>query len=279
MVKLTTLCENTAMGMGYTGEWGLSVLAESKEETVLLDTGFSDSILRNSVTAGVDLKKINKIVLSHGHSDHTGGLRPLLQKLSKKMDITAHPRVWDKKYTARSTGGSSGYRFIGIPFCKEELEGLGASFSYSKAPVWLNDHMVTTGEIPMVTPFEKIDKNMLIKTEDGFVPDPLLDDRALVIKTGKGLVIILGCAHRGMINTIIHAREITGIEKIYTVIGGTHLIRAGKEQLEQTIAALKDFNVEKLGVSHCTGLPPSAVLASEFGENFFFNNAGNVVEL
>lgn len=131
----------------------------------------------------------------------------------------------------------------------------------------------------MVTPFEKIDQNMFLKSQNDFVPDPLADDQALVVKTGKGLVIVLGCAHRGMINTIIHAQKITGVEKIYAVVGGTHLIRAGGEQLEQTIDKLKKFRVEKLGVSHCTGLPAAMELAREFGDKFFFNNAGTTIEL
>ena len=96
----------------------------------------------------------------------------------------------------------------------------------------------------------------------------------IIIKTGQGLVILLGCAHRGIVNTILHAQKATGIKEIYAVIGGTHLISAGTEQMQSTIDALKGFNIKKLGASHCTGLKSAAILAHEFEGAFFFNSAG-----
>ncbi|MBF7082905.1 MBL fold metallo-hydrolase [Desulfallas sp. Bu1-1] len=280
-VRLTTLCENTAGGIGFTGEWGLSILVEAGGHAVLLDTGFSDSVVRNASVAGVDLSKVDKIVISHGHTDHTGGLRLLLQRLRKRVEVYAHPEMWGKKYIrVVLPGGKDGlFRYVGVPFCREELEGLGASFNLTGEPVWLNEHMVTTGEVPMVTPFEQVDDNMYIKSDAGFVPDTLPGDQSLIVKTDKGLVVVLGCAHRGMVNTMLHAQKITGVEKIYAVVGGTHLIRAQQNQLDESIAALREFGVEKIGVSHCTGLPAAAFLAREFGDKFFFNNAGTVIEL
>lgn len=280
-VRLTTLSENTVATLGCIGEWGLSILVEAGGKTVLLDTGLSDSMLRNAMVLNVDLSKVNKIVISHGHVDHTGGLRLLLQRLKRRVEIYAHPEMWGKKYTCLSLpdSGEKMYRYLGMPYCREELEGLGAVFVESGEPVWLNEYMVTTGEVPLVTSFEKVDDNMFIRAEEGFVPDTLPDDQALVVKTDRGLVVVLGCAHRGMVNTLMHAQKITGIEKIYAVVGGTHLFRAQREQLDQSIAALRKLGVEKIGVSHCTGLAPAAVLAREFGDKFFFNNAGAVVEL
>lgn len=279
-VRLTTLCENTAAALGYTGEWGLGILVEAGGEAVLLDTGLGDSLTRNAMAGNVDLSKVDKVVISHGHADHTGGLRSLLQRLRKRVQIHAHPAIWGKKYTCMTLPGSGERkcRYIGMPFCREELEGLGAVFNMSREPVWLNEFMVTTGEVPLVTSFEKVDDNMFLRAEDGFVPDTLPDDQALVVKTAGGLVVLLGCAHRGMVNTLLHAQRITGVEKIYAVVGGTHLFRARPEQIEQSIAALRQLGVEKIGVSHCTGLAPAALLAREFGDKFFFNNAGTVVE-
>jgi 7,8-dihydropterin-6-yl-methyl-4-(beta-D-ribofuranosyl)aminobenzene 5'-phosphate synthase len=109
------------------------------------------------------------------------------------------------------------------------------------------------------------------------IPDPLKDDQALFVKTSQGLVVVLGCAHRGTINTLHHARKVTGVETIYCVIGGTHLIRASELQMEMTIAGLREFGVQKLGVSHCTGMPAAMRLAQEFGPGFFFNNSGSVM--
>ena len=279
-VRLTTLCENTAGAIGFTGEWGLSILVEAGGEKVLLDVGLSDAAVKNAHVAGVDLGEIQKIVLSHGHVDHTGGLQPVLLRVGHKVDVYAHPDMWGRKYVGvNSPGGAKSYRYVGVPYRREALEGLGATFTYHTEPVWLNASMVATGEVPMTTSFESVDGNMFIKAENGLAPDPFPDDQALVVKSPQGLVVVLGCAHRGAINTIMHARAITGVDRVHTVVGGTHLVRAKDEQLDRTIAALRELGVEKLGVSHCTGLPAAAVLAREFGDSFFFNSAGTVVEV
>lgn len=120
---------------------------------------------------------------------------------------------------------------------------------------------------------------MFVKEADAWEPDMLPDDLALIINTKPGLVVVLGCAHRGIINTLYHAQQLTGIKKINTVVGGSHLISASEEQVWQTIATLKELGVQRLGLCHCTGLPATALLAQEFGDKFFFNNAGTVLEL
>jgi 7,8-dihydropterin-6-yl-methyl-4-(beta-D-ribofuranosyl)aminobenzene 5'-phosphate synthase len=274
-LRITTLSENTA-GMGdFLGEWGLSILIETDNSKILLDTGTSISAARNAETLDIDLGKIDKIVLSHGHYDHTGGLREILRIVKKKIEIIAHPDVWQAKYHIRKDDPE---RFIGIPFRQEELESLGARFSLTKQPVEIAENIGTTGEIPMVTEYETIDAGLFVKQDSNFQPDQVMDDRAVIIKTEKGLVIILGCAHRGMINTIYHAQKITGIVEIQAVIGGSHLIGASEERLWQSITALKELGVQKLGLCHCTDLPVISILSQEFGENFIFNKAGKVIE-
>ena len=271
-IHITTLSENTAAIPGLLAEWGLSILAEVDGQKILLDAGLSNSTVHNALFLGMDLSTIDKIVLSHSHVDHTGGLRELLGTMRKQVEIIAHPDIWAPKYIKRP--GEEDYRYIGIPFAREELEGLGASFVLDKEPVWITDHIVTTGEIPMLTDYEQIDPILYVREENDFRPDPLRDDRALVIKADLGLVVITGCAHRGIINTLRHAQELTGVEAIDTVVGGTHLIRAEAEQLELTIANLQEMGIQRLGVSHCTGAQASIRLAEEFGEIFFLNNAG-----
>jgi 7,8-dihydropterin-6-yl-methyl-4-(beta-D-ribofuranosyl)aminobenzene 5'-phosphate synthase len=131
----------------------------------------------------------------------------------------------------------------------------------------------------MATGYEEIDPNLYVREEGEFHPEPLWDDRALIIKTEPGLVVILGCAHRGIINTLRYAQELTGVEHIHTVVGGTHLISASEERLALTIAELKEIGIQRLGVSHCTGMPAAMRLAQEFGDAFFFNNAGTRVTI
>jgi len=275
-IKLTTLSENTAGRVGLLAEWGLSVLVEVDNYKVLLDTGLDMSAAYNAVIMGIDLSAVDRIVISHGHRDHTGGLRHVLNAMRKQIEVIAHPDIWAAKY---SRTFSKQEQYAGIPFPREALENWGASFRLTKKPVWITDSIVTTGEIHMHTGYEKIDSELFVKESGELRPDPLKDDLALIVKTEMGLIVVLGCGHRGMINTLHHAQKITGVEQIHMAVGGTHLIHASREQMDLTIAELKRLGVQKIGVSHCTGLPAAAILFQEFDDSFFFNNTGNVITL
>ncbi len=275
-LTITTLSENTAARGNLLAEWGLSILVETDSASILLDAGQSISASYNADILGVDLSKIDKIVLSHGHQDHTGGLRQVLRKMRKEVEVIAHPDVWTAKYRHRQGQED---RYVGIPFQRQELENLGARFNLTKKPVKMTENIMTTGEVPMVTDFEQIDSNLFVKEGADFKPDKLLDDQAIIVNTELGLVIVLGCAHRGIINTLYHAQKLTGVKPICAVFGGCHLIGTSEERIWQTIAALKDLGVPRIGVSHCTGLPAAVIMAHEFGDNFFFNNTGTRTNL
>jgi len=275
-LRITTLSENTANLGEFLAEWGLSILIETDEVNILLDTGTTISVCHNADALGADLSKVDKIVLSHGHYDHTGGLRQVLGRMKKEVEIVAHPDIWASKYSHHQGEAD---RYIGIPFQREELESLGARFNLTTKPVKITDNMMTTGEVPMTTDYEAIDSHLWVKEIGILKPDKLADDLAIVINTELGLVVVLGCAHRGTINTLYHAQRLTGRKEIHTVVGGSHLISASEERIWLTVAALKELDVQRLGLCHCTGLPAAAMLAQEFGDKFFFNNAGTVLEL
>ncbi len=267
-VRITTLTENTA-SFGYLAEWGLSMLIEAGESTLLFDTGRTFTAAYNAQLLGIDLRRVDKIVLSHGHSDHTGGLRDILHRSGPK-EIIAHPSVWEKKY-ARPHGRE---RYTGIPFPREELEADGATFVLSREPVSITDYIITTGEVPLVTDFEDVDPNLFVREAGQERKDTVPDDQSLIIRAAFGVVVILGGAHRGLVNTLYRVRELVGETPIYAVIGGTHLFDASPERIERTARALREFGIERLGVSHCTGFPASSYLSMEFGDAFFMNNAG-----
>lgn len=273
-MKITTLSENTAgkTPHGLLAEFGLSILIEMDEHKILFDTGQKISAVHNAQILGVDLSDIDKIVLSHGHFDHTGGIKAVLEQ-TNDVEVIAHPDVFSEKYATKRKS-----KPIGIPYSKEMLEDLGARFKLTKEPTKIG-HATVTGQIERINDFEKIDRNLYVQKGDELCNDEVLDDQAMVLKTDDGLFVILGCSHRGMINTIEQAKKVADEDRVYGVIGGTHLISAEKVQMEKTIQALRDYNVQRIGVSHCTGILAEAKLSTEFGDRFFLNNAGSVIEL
>jgi 7,8-dihydropterin-6-yl-methyl-4-(beta-D-ribofuranosyl)aminobenzene 5'-phosphate synthase len=278
-VKITVLSENIAATSYVLAEFGWSLLIEADGKKILLDTGPSISACHNADILGVDLSQIDKIVLSHSHFDHTGGLRDVLLKMRKKeVEVIAHPDIWKIRYNRYDKGD----KFMGVPFQRQELENFGAKFNLTTQPVKITDTIMTFGEVPLVTEFEEKSvpafggSGRFIQEGTEFKTDTVLDDLGIVIKTDAGLVVILGCAHRGCINSIYRAQQLTGIQKIHAVIGGAHLISESVERIHQTIAALKELNIDKLGLCHCTGMPAVMMMAHEFGDKFLFCNAGTV---
>lgn len=268
-LRVTTLTDNTA-NYGFLAEWGMSFLLEVDGLRVLLDTGYSFSAVHNAQLMKIDLSAVDRMVLSHGHADHTGGLREVLRRTGPK-EIIAHPGIWEAKYMRRR---GEQERYVGIPFMRAELETLGASFNLTASPVEISDRVTTTGEVPLPTGYEQVASDFYRKEKGGLQPDSLPDDLALAVKTGQGLVVVMGCAHRGLINTIHHIQNLTGVEQVDTIVGGTHLFFASAEQVKQTARDLKKLGIQRLGVCHCTGLRAAAHLADEFGDIFFLNNAG-----
>ena len=214
-LRINTLSENTA-NYGFLAEWGLSILVEVDGMRILMDTGLSFSAVHNAQLMGIDLDTIDRIVLSHGHADHTGGLREVLRRRGE-VEVIAHPDIWVPKYVRRD--GEIKEQYCGIPFSREEMEGRGARFTLAREPIRITDHIITTGEIPMLSDYEEVEDNLFTTREDGVLqPDKLADDLALIIDIDFGLVVILGCAHRGIVNTIRHAQSLTGKELILSLI-------------------------------------------------------------
>ena len=273
-IKITTLAENSAT-QSCIAEWGLSMLVEADGKTILFDTGLGTAALSNAITLGIDFTKIDVIVLSHGHFDHTGGLLETLKRGGPKP-ILAHPDIWTAKYGSLDNTPA---RFIGIPHRPEVYEALGGEFHLSTQPQNITDRIMTTGQVPMRTSYETVESYLRVRKDGELKQDELLDDQSMVIDTDYGLVVVLGCAHRGLINTLTHACDIAGKDHIYAAIGGTHLLHASEERLQKTADALLEMGVEYLGASHCTGFGAAVFLANIFGERFFQNNAGTQLTL
>jgi 7,8-dihydropterin-6-yl-methyl-4-(beta-D-ribofuranosyl)aminobenzene 5'-phosphate synthase len=273
-IRLTILCENTVgRPIGAIGEHGFACLVETQTGNLLFDTGSGAGIIHNSRVLGRDLTNLRGIILSHGHYDHTGGMTGVLAQTGP-IDVYAHPEV----FTERFWVGEHERRSIGLPFKRKQLESLGARFHLRRDFCELIPGVHFTGEIPRRTPFETGDPHLMVAAGDALVADPLADDASLVIETEKGLVVLLGCAHAGVVNIMRHVAERTGRDRIHAIIGGTHLSPAADAQFAGAVHALREFKVEKIGVAHCTGLPRAAQLHSEFGGRIFFASVGSVLE-
>ncbi|ETR72137.1 MAG: Beta-lactamase domain-containing protein [Candidatus Magnetoglobus multicellularis str. Araruama] len=276
-LQIKTISENTAATPLVMAEWGLSMEISINPKKILFDTGAGNiNVLRhNMMVMKVVPDQINDMVLSHAHQDHTGGLRYFLAQravlTTQEISIYCHPKTMQHTYV-QSPILNNAYRFFGCPFNVEEIQRYNATFSFSREPVELmNQSVMTSGEIPMRNDYESVGINFFNKNNDTYeLDDEMIDDLALFIQTDLGLVIILGCAHRGMINTIHHAQEITGIDTVFMVIGGTHLAKAPQARLDKTIDEIKRLNIKKVGVSHCTGLYSAAYLQRELGPDVFF---------
>lgn len=273
-MRITILCENTASSLGLIGEHGFSALIERDKEKVLFDTGQGLGLVHNADVLGVDLRDITEVVLSHGHYDHTGGLKDLLFRTGGAR-ITVHPHIFQPKYARRN----GKVRYIGIPFSQEAIEGWGGELRFSEDTVEIAPGIMTTGVVPRQTTFEGRDDDLLIKTEKGYQEDELLDDLSLIIDTPQGNVVVLGCAHAGLINILTHIKTLTGKNSIHWILGGTHLGFFGPQRIDEVIGELRSFSIDNIGVSHCTGLFAGARLAQEMGPRFRFCTVGTVIEV
>ena len=262
-------------------EHGLSLLIRvykgADSHTVLLDTGWTSiGVLHNMQILGVDPGEIQTIVLSHAHMDHTGTLVPLLERIGRPIKLVLHPHAFSSpRYLALDETTK-----ILFPKTLDEkiLCEKGAEIVLSKSPISVGQSMVgVTGQVERVTSFEKGMPNALMEKDGQVVPDPILDDQALVINLeGKGLVIVAGCSHAGIINTILYAQKITGLQKVHAVLGGFHLSGAFFEPIiEQTIAELKDIAPDILVPMHCTGWKAIHRFEEEFPGSFVLNSVGS----
>lgn len=271
--RIKVLCDNTAGAIsGTLGEHGFAALVQAGDRALLFDTGAGHTLLHNAQRMNIDLKSVDQVVLSHGHWDHAGGLWPLLQAAGPKR-ILAHPGIFARRYAVRE--GTA--RSVGVPYAEEFLCGLGASFSYSDEFREVMPGVFLTGEVPRRTVFEEGDAGLFCD-EAGCERDEIRDDQSLVVVTGKGLLILLGCCHAGVINTIEHAREKTGVGRVYGVVGGCHLAFSSQPQVDQTIKALKKYGIKKICPGHCTGFHAAARLASAFPAGFKPMQVGYVLE-
>jgi 7,8-dihydropterin-6-yl-methyl-4-(beta-D-ribofuranosyl)aminobenzene 5'-phosphate synthase len=259
----------------------VTVDSGAKRHTILFDTGYSRiGVLHNIELLGVDLEGIEAIVLSHGHMDHTGSLYAILEKRSRPTPVVLHPEAF---HAPRYFGLDDGRKLLfPATLSKDELARLGCDVIESAGPVLLAEGTVmVTGEVERTTPFEKGLPNAMLERDGKAETDPIRDDQALVVNVkDKGLVVISGCAHAGIVNTILYARKVAGIHRVHAVIGGFHLSGPFFEPIiEKTIDALKEMDLKRVIPMHCTGWKAIQRFSEAFPDAFVLNSVGSAYSL
>lgn len=251
-LKITIL--STMLADEGIGEWGFAALVEADGHKILFDTGARPrTVLENARELKVDLSDVEDVVLSHFHHDHTGGLMTLRQELMK-----TNPRALSRAHVVegiflprRFKGKEDANQMIAT---KQEYEASGGKFIVEDKfdeivpGVWL------TGPVPRPNPEKNWQAGVEINVDGKWIEDTLPEDQSLVFQTDKGLVLLSGCGHAGVVNTIEYARKVLGPQPVYAAIGGFHLYDAPDEKLVWTAAKLKLYGVTQILGAHCTGI-------------------------
>ena len=249
-MKLKVLVDNnTHIRHYYYGESGLSIYIEDEGKKILFDTGHSDLFIKNARAFQIDLNEIDDIVISHGHDDHTNGLKHLFEQFDlPDVRLTAHLKAFREK---REDGAR-----IGSPLSEEQLRSR-ANLVLSEKPVFITDHIVFLGEIPSLNDFEKRKSLGEVRLNDDFIEDFIFDDSAIAYKSEKGIYIITGCSHSGICNMIEYSKQVCNDDRIAGVIGGFHLFDVD-ERLGHVIDYFLKNNISELYPCHCAAFKVKA---------------------
>lgn len=262
-LKITTLSTMLTEFQGI-GEWGYAALVEADGHALLFDTGErSDTVLKNAAEMGIDLSTVETVLLSHNHFDHTGGLTTLRREMKEKNPAalsTTHvgegiflPRVQDSDAVAKKMSIPRELLVSAVDV-RDRYEELGGQFVIHAEPTELFPGVWITGPIPRIHPEKNWTPLSTIETPEGLIEDDIPEDQALVVVTSKGLVVVAGCGHAGIVNTLEYARDLTGVDHVHAIIGGLHLLSATDEQLNWTGEKLGEFGIEQMIGAHCTGI-------------------------
>ena len=267
--KVTIIVDNTP-SPGFQSEHGFSALLDTGKRRVLFDTGQGPAFAGNMEKLGVANDEIEAVVLSHGHYDHTGGL-PAILRAMPRVPVFAHPSIVIDRYAA----GKGHVRSVAVPEASRRLiMSPETKMVWCEAPLLLGDEAGITGQVPRLTSYEDTGGPFFVYP-DCKVPDLIPDDMAMWVRTGKGLLVVTGCCHSGLVNTLRHAMRLSGEQRLHCVIGGFHLCSAAEERLSSTIEDLEKMSPGLIVPCHCTGETAIFRMKKVFGERVVTCSSGS----
>ncbi|WP_297418282.1 MBL fold metallo-hydrolase [Clostridium sp.] len=275
-LKITTLIENNSDKNNILySEHGLSLYIEINEKKILFDTGQSGDFIKNAEKLKIDLNDLDFVVLSHGHYDHSGGFGKLAENINISFKLIIGSGFFNKKYKLIE---DEKYKFNGNSFDEEFINQTNISVTNIDEDILnITEDVMVFLNFERKNDFEFLNRKFYVKKNDEYVLDDFSDEIVLGIKHEKGLVIIVGCSHVGLVNILETIIKRTGMP-ICAVVGGSHLIEADEQRLNNTINYLKEKNIRIFRLSHCTGNSAVEKLKSEFGKRFVYNDTGNILE-
>lgn len=258
-LQITVLVENTVRGGEVLAEHGLAMWIETDGRRILFDTGQGRVLQHNARQLGIDVADAGVIALSHGHVDHSGGLNDLLGS-EKTVDLYLHPAALTPKFARNE---QPPHRNVGMAgWIEPQLVARTKSLTWTRTPTRIEEGIWLTGEIPRRNDLEDTG-GLFYRDPDCTQPDPIADDQAMYIETPAGTVVLLGCAHSGVINTLDYIFKLTDRRPIQAVLGGMHLLRAKPERLRATVELFRRHNMPLIAPAHCTGTAATAFLWSQ----------------
>ena len=267
-LEISILVNNIVEKRELLAEHGLSIYFKYNDKEYLFDTGQGEVLLSNAEKMGIDLKNIDTVFLSHGHDDHTGGLKRLLE-INPGVRVFAHSEIFLPKYKKVDEE----LEFVGTEFEKSKVENFEAAETVIAAAAGIYN----TGEIP--APRDSyINPRYLVKKDGENRTDPFNDDTSLYLETESGIVILLGCSHKGVKNIVDEIKAEIGDRKIAAIIGGMHLKRAENEQIESLVEYFRKIDFKLLVPMHCTGRQASVRFKEAFGETVHLASVGDKFE-
>lgn len=260
--RITTLAENLVYGKGLQGEHGLSLFVETPDCRLLFDTGASDLFIHNARLLGIDLSQVDYLILSHGHRDHTGGLRHFL-KVNSKAKVICKKEIFYRKFKNDRENGmrsSSLFDQSRFQFVNRTTEIVPGVYVY---PEW-----------PITDPTDTHFEQFLIEKNGNRCPDTFEDELALVLKSDHSVSVLSACSHRGITNILRVVRADYPQLPFDLVLGGFHIRMAGDSKYAPINAYLKQYTPKRLGVCHCTGVDQYALFHRDFEQEVFYNHTG-----